>query len=143
MPSLRKWLFSGLLVLVPLIITLWVLEWVVSTLDQTLRILPTSWQPDQLFGMHIPGLGVVFALVVLLSIGMSIDTSGGGTCTGGRSSCGGGGGGGLSSCSISSIRSVTRGAATTSTTLRARPVTRPYISNTWKAMMTARTTMRR
>ena len=69
MPALRKWLFSGLLVLVPLIITLWVLEWVVSTLDQTLRILPTSWQPDQLFGVHIPGLGVVFALVVVLSIG--------------------------------------------------------------------------
>jgi uncharacterized membrane protein len=69
MPSLRKWLLSGLLVLVPLIITLWVIEWVVSTLDQTLRILPTSWQPDQLFGVHIPGLGVVFALVVVLSIG--------------------------------------------------------------------------
>jgi uncharacterized membrane protein len=69
MPSIRKWLFSGLLVLVPLIVTLWVLEWVVSTLDQTLRILPTSWQPDQILGMHIPGLGVVFALVVVLSIG--------------------------------------------------------------------------
>jgi len=69
MPSLRKWLLSGLLVLVPLIITLWVLEWVVSTLDQTLRILPTSWQPDQLLGVHIPGLGVLFALVVVLSIG--------------------------------------------------------------------------
>ncbi|MCV0440573.1 MAG: DUF502 domain-containing protein [Hydrogenophaga sp.] len=69
MPSLRKWLFSGLLVLVPLIITLWVLEWVVSTLDQTLHILPVSWQPDQIFGVHIPGLGVVFALVVVLSIG--------------------------------------------------------------------------
>jgi len=69
MPSIRKWLFSGLLVLVPLIVTLWVLEWVVSTLDQTLRILPSSWQPDQLLGVHIPGLGVVFALVVVLSIG--------------------------------------------------------------------------
>ncbi|WP_066268271.1 DUF502 domain-containing protein [Hydrogenophaga palleronii] len=69
MPSVRKWLFAGLLVLVPLIITLWVLDWVVSTLDLTLRILPTSWQPDQLFGMHIPGLGVLFALVVVLTIG--------------------------------------------------------------------------
>ncbi len=67
--ALRKWLFAGLLVLVPLIITLWVLDWVVSTLDQTLRILPVSWQPDQWLGVHIPGLGVVFALVVLLSIG--------------------------------------------------------------------------
>jgi uncharacterized membrane protein len=69
MPSFRKWLLAGLLVLVPLIITLWVIEWVISTLDQTLRILPTNWQPDQLFGVHIPGLGVVFALLVVLSIG--------------------------------------------------------------------------
>lgn len=69
MAALRKWLLAGLLVLVPLIITLWVLQWVVSTLDQTLKILPSSWQPDQLFGFHIPGLGVIFALVVLLSIG--------------------------------------------------------------------------
>ncbi len=69
MASLRKWLFSGLLVLVPLIITLWVLDWVVTTLDQTLRILPTAWHPDQLFGVHIPGFGVIFALVVVLSIG--------------------------------------------------------------------------
>ena len=42
MPSLRKWLFAGLLVLAPLIITLWVLEWIVSTLDQTLQILPSQ-----------------------------------------------------------------------------------------------------
>lgn len=69
MPSLRKWLLSGLLVLVPLIITLWVLDWVVSTLDQTLGILPNGWHPDQLLGVHVPGLGVVFALVVVLSIG--------------------------------------------------------------------------
>jgi uncharacterized membrane protein len=69
MPSLRKWLLAGLLVLVPLIITLWVLDWVVTTLDQTLHILPVDWQPDHLLGMHVPGLGVVFALVVVLSIG--------------------------------------------------------------------------
>lgn len=69
MAAVRKWLLAGLLVIVPLIITLWVLEWVVSTLDQTLRILPAAWQPDQLFGFHIPGLGVIFALVVVLSIG--------------------------------------------------------------------------
>ena len=66
MLSLRKWLLAGLLVLVPLIITLWVLDWVVGTLDQTLHILPKSWQHDQLFGVHIPGLGVIFALVVVL-----------------------------------------------------------------------------
>ncbi len=69
MANFRKWLLSGLLVLVPLIITLWVLEWVISTLDLTLRILPEAWQPDRWLGLHIPGLGVIFALVVVLLIG--------------------------------------------------------------------------
>jgi uncharacterized membrane protein len=69
MAKLRKWLLSGLLVLAPLIITVWVLEWVVSTLDMTLRILPGAWQPDELLGLHIPGLGVIFALIVVLLIG--------------------------------------------------------------------------
>ena len=69
MAKFRKWLLSGLLVLVPLIITLWVLEWVISTLDLTLKILPEAWHPDRLLGLHIPGLGVLFALIVVLLIG--------------------------------------------------------------------------
>jgi uncharacterized membrane protein len=69
MAKLRKWLFSGLLVLAPLGITVWVLEWVVSTLDKTLQILPNAWQPDEWLGLHIPGLGVIFALAVVLAIG--------------------------------------------------------------------------
>ena len=69
MAKFRKWLFAGLLVLAPLGITVWVLEWVISTLDQTLNILPEAWQPDRWLGLHIPGLGVIFALVVVLAIG--------------------------------------------------------------------------
>lgn len=69
MAKFRKWLLAGLLVLVPLIITVWVLNWVLGTLDQTLRILPSAWHPDNLLGFHIPGLGVIFALVVVLVIG--------------------------------------------------------------------------
>lgn len=69
MPSLRKWLLAGLLVLAPLIITLWVLEWIVSTLDQTLQILPSQWHPDQVLGVHIPGFGVIFAVLVVLISG--------------------------------------------------------------------------
>lgn len=69
MSALRKWLLAGLLVLMPLIITLGVLDWVVSTLDKTLNILPVAWHPDRWIGLRIPGLGVLFALIVLLSIG--------------------------------------------------------------------------
>ncbi len=69
MAAIRRWLLAGLLVLVPLIITVWVLNWVVGTLDQTLQILPAQWQPDRLLGIHIPGFGVLLALVIVLLIG--------------------------------------------------------------------------
>lgn len=69
MVSLRKWLLAGLLVIVPIAITVWVLEWIVSTLDKTLLILPASWHPDKLLGIHIPGFGVLLALAILLVLG--------------------------------------------------------------------------
>lgn len=69
MAALRRWLFAGLLVLAPLGITLWVLQWIVGTLDQTLLILPLAWQPEHLIGYRVPGLGVLLALAILLVMG--------------------------------------------------------------------------
>ena len=69
MQSFRKWLLAGLLVVVPIAITVWVLEWIVSTLDQTLLILPSGWHPDKLLGFHIPGFGVLLAIGILLVLG--------------------------------------------------------------------------
>jgi uncharacterized membrane protein len=69
MAALRKWLFAGLLVIVPVAITVWVLQWIIGTLDQTLLILPAAWQPDKLLGVHIPGFGVILALAILLAVG--------------------------------------------------------------------------
>ena len=69
MSALRKWLIAGLLVIVPLVITLGVLNWIIGTLDQTLAILPQAWQPDRLLGMHIPGFGVILTLLILLLVG--------------------------------------------------------------------------
>ena len=69
MAAVRKWLLAGLLVLVPLAITVWLLNWFFATLDQTLQILPGSWHPDRLIGFHIPGFGVLLALAIVLIIG--------------------------------------------------------------------------
>ena len=69
MASIRKWLLAGLLVIVPVIITLWVLDWMIGTLDKTLLILPQSWHPDKLLGIHIPGFGVLLAFAILLFLG--------------------------------------------------------------------------
>jgi uncharacterized membrane protein len=69
MAALRKWLLAGLLVIVPLAITVWVLQWIIGTLDQTLLILPQAWHPDRFFGFHVPGFGVLLALAILLTVG--------------------------------------------------------------------------
>lgn len=69
MSALRKWLFTGLLVIVPGAITVWVLNWIVGLLDQTLQILPAAWHPDRVLGFHVPGFGVVLALAILLTVG--------------------------------------------------------------------------
>jgi uncharacterized membrane protein len=69
MVAIRKWLLAGLLVVVPVAITVWVLEWIVSTLDKTLLILPASWHPDKLIGFHIPGFGALLAIAILLMLG--------------------------------------------------------------------------
>jgi uncharacterized membrane protein len=69
MLSVRKWLLAGLLVVVPVAITIWVLQWIIGTLDQTLLILPRAWHPDEIFKIHIPGFGVLLTLFILLAVG--------------------------------------------------------------------------
>ena len=68
MLALRKWLLSGLLVIVPLVITLGVLNWIIGTLDQTLWLLPEEWQ-RYLTEHKVRGLGVLLTLAILLTVG--------------------------------------------------------------------------
>ena len=66
---LRKYLIAGLLIWLPLAITLWVLDFIVTTMDRTLTVLPASWHPDHVLGVHIPGLGLVMSVIILLATG--------------------------------------------------------------------------
>lgn len=69
---MKKYLLTGLLVWVPLGITAWVLDLTIGTMDQSLLILPEAWRPDTWLGMHIPGLGVILTLVILLVTGLVV-----------------------------------------------------------------------
>ncbi|GMV02370.1 MAG: DUF502 domain-containing protein [Burkholderiaceae bacterium] len=67
---MRKYLVTGLLILVPLAITLWVLDLIVTSMDRTLLLLPLQWQPHTLLGRDIPGLGVVLTVLVVALTGV-------------------------------------------------------------------------
>lgn len=67
---MRKYFITGLLVLVPLAITLWVLNLIVGTLDQSLLLIPEKWRPQSLFGFTLPGLGTILTLVIIFLTGL-------------------------------------------------------------------------
>ncbi len=66
---MKRYFLTGIVVLIPLVITVWVLRLIVNTLDETLFLLPASVRPEALFGFHIPGLGVLVTLLIVLFTG--------------------------------------------------------------------------
>jgi uncharacterized membrane protein len=69
MSTLRRWFVAGLLVWIPLGITLWVLNLLVTLMDESLRLLPDSMQSDAMFGFHVPGLGIILTVAIVLATG--------------------------------------------------------------------------
>ncbi len=69
--SLRRYLIAGMLVWLPVLVTVWVLSFIVEVMDRTLLLLPSSLRPTS-FGVDIPGLGIIFAFLVLLLTGLLV-----------------------------------------------------------------------
>jgi uncharacterized membrane protein len=67
---MRKYFITGLLILVPLAITAWVLNLVISTMDQSLLFVPERWQPRTLIGFDIPGLGTLLTILIVFLTGL-------------------------------------------------------------------------
>jgi uncharacterized membrane protein len=67
---LRRYFISGLLVWLPIMVTLAVLKFLIDLLSKSLVLLPAPIQPDKLLGFHVPGVGVVLTLVVLFLTGL-------------------------------------------------------------------------
>lgn len=66
----KRWFFTGLILLIPVLVTVYLFMAVVSRMDGMLHLIPKAYQPDQLLGFHIPGLGVLLTLLVVLITGM-------------------------------------------------------------------------
>ncbi|MGL5742346.1 MAG: DUF502 domain-containing protein [Legionella sp.] len=68
--SLRSYLLAGLVVWLPILITIAVLRFIIDLLDNTLALIPKAYQPEQLIGHYIPGFGVILSLALLLITGV-------------------------------------------------------------------------
>ena len=70
MPKIKQYFITGLLVLVPLVITVWVLKTFIGVMDQSLLLLPDAWHPHNLFKRDIPGLGAILTVAIVLVTGL-------------------------------------------------------------------------
>ena len=68
---MKKYFVTGLLIWIPLVITAVVLAWIVNTLDQILLVVPPSVRPEAFIGFHVPGIGVVVSLLLILLTGLA------------------------------------------------------------------------
>lgn len=67
MRALKRYLVTGLLIWAPLIITVWVVTTLVTTLES---IVPETLSAKALFGVDLPGFRVLIVLLVLLATGL-------------------------------------------------------------------------
>jgi uncharacterized membrane protein len=66
----KKYFITGLLIWIPLVITIWVLKVIFDTLDQSLLLLPLQFRTESWLGVHIPGLGAVLTILVVFLTGI-------------------------------------------------------------------------
>lgn len=67
--SLQGYFLAGLLVFLPVVITLWFLGWVIGLMDGLLDVLPARLHPNSYLPFAIPGLGAVFTIALILFLG--------------------------------------------------------------------------
>jgi uncharacterized membrane protein len=67
---MKKYFITGLLVLVPLFITVWVISGLVGMMDQSLFLLPETWRPKAQLGLEIPGMGAILTLLIVFFTGV-------------------------------------------------------------------------
>jgi uncharacterized membrane protein len=70
--SLRRYLVAGILIWLPILATLWVVTFFIHIMDETLLLLPLRYRPEALVGFALPGLGAVFAFLVVLATGLLV-----------------------------------------------------------------------
>jgi uncharacterized membrane protein len=67
---MKKYFITGLLIWIPLVITIWVLKLVVDVLDQSLLLLPNALHTENWLGVHIPGLGAILTVLIVFLTGL-------------------------------------------------------------------------
>ena len=68
--KIKNTFLAGIAVIIPIGLTIYILFGMINLMDKILKIIPPRFQPDELLSFHIPGLGVIFTLILIFVIGL-------------------------------------------------------------------------
>jgi uncharacterized membrane protein len=68
--NLRRYLVAGILVWLPIGVTIILLRILIGLMDRTLVLVPAQYRPEEWLGFAIPGLGLVLSFFILLVTGV-------------------------------------------------------------------------
>src|SRR5688572_12635928 len=61
------------MVLLPIGITVFVIDFTIGLLDRSLLLIPEAWRPEKLLGFSIPGVGLLLIFALVLVVGFLVD----------------------------------------------------------------------
>jgi len=67
---IKKIFLTGLAVTIPIGLTAYILFFIISIMDDLLKIIPYRFHPESLLGFHIPGLGIIFTALLIFFVGL-------------------------------------------------------------------------
>jgi len=65
----KNYFFTGLLVILPIYVTGYILWFLINGMDAVLKYVPQKYLPETYLNVRIPGLGLILALILILIVG--------------------------------------------------------------------------
>jgi uncharacterized membrane protein len=72
--TLKNIFITGIIAIIPVGVTLYIFFFLINMMDKLLNIIPPRFHPDQVFPFHIPGLGIVFTIILILIVGIIVQS---------------------------------------------------------------------
>jgi uncharacterized membrane protein len=68
--SLKNYFLTGLLVILPVFITLYVIWSLIRGMDAILKYIPAKYLPETYLHIYIPGLGLILVIILVFVVGL-------------------------------------------------------------------------
>ncbi len=67
---LRRYFFTGVVIIAPAAITIWATFWFISFFDAWVKpLIPHDYNPDNYLPFRVPGMGLIFAIMMITAVG--------------------------------------------------------------------------